>query len=93
MPELGEGYPDGAPLLSLLAVPSALAQEEAEHLADGGASVPAAFPLEVGARSLALLRLWQCVQGRVSAPTVPVLALFMHARKPTSAAPVPACVL
>ncbi len=60
MPELGEGYPDGAPLLSLLAVPSALAQEEAEHLADGGASVPAAFPLEVGARSLALLRLWEC---------------------------------
>lgn len=43
--ELGEGYPEGAPLLSLLAIPSAPVPEEAEHLpAD---TTPATFPLEV----------------------------------------------
>ena len=42
---MGEGHPDGVPLLSLLAIPSAPTPEEAEHLTPGAA--PASFPLEV----------------------------------------------
>ena len=97
VPELGEGYPDGAPLLSLLAVPSALAQEEAEHLADGGASIAAAFPLEVGARSLALSRRWERRRECAGAALCANSSSSCPAHACTSAAksitPVPACLL
>lgn len=50
VPELGEGYADGAPLLSLVAIPSPPAAEEAAHLPEISSAV---FPLEVSIFSFA----------------------------------------
>lgn len=48
VPEMGDDFPGGVPLLSLLSIPVAPVAEESAHLAGASEAETAAYPLEVG---------------------------------------------